>query len=164
VRHLEDGVAKLKGGQKVVQLRHLLDVGGGDAVPTRVGVARGAKAAREDRVEAAQAGRQYLKLGKIRVYKMIYNIQMYSLTYRAKVGVLGDVLADLFVLPRHGHAVYERVPRLLADVSVPVEVAHQEGKDQKLLLARRTILDACVGLENDELFLIRDIGKQLKPI
>ena len=58
-----------------------------------------------------------------------------KIAHRAKVGVLGDVVADVLVLPGHGHDVDEGVPRLLPHVAVAVQEPHQQREHQEVAAA-----------------------------
>ena len=60
VRHLEDGVAELEGGEEEGELGHLAEVVGRDAVPRGARLAPRAEAPRQRGVEPAQARRQNL--------------------------------------------------------------------------------------------------------
>ena len=46
--------------------------------------------------------------------------------------MLGDVVADVLVLPGHGHDVDERVPRLLPHVAVAVQEPHQQREHKEV--------------------------------
>ena len=50
--------------------------------------------------------------------------------------MLGDVVADVLVLPGHGHDVDERVPRLLTHVPVPVQEPHEQREHQEVAAVR----------------------------
>ena len=46
--------------------------------------------------------------------------------------MLGNVVADVLVLPGHGHDVDERVPRLLTHVTVAVQEPHEQREHQEV--------------------------------
>ena len=56
--------------------------------------------------------------------------------HRTEVGVLGDVVAHVLVLPGHGHDVDERVPRLLTHVTVAVQEPHEQREHQEVAVRR----------------------------
>lgn len=58
-----------------------------------------------------------------------------GVTYRTKVGALGDVVADSFALLGQRHAVKKSVSGQLSRMIITMEKVDEDGKDQKAIFA-----------------------------